>query len=733
MDGLGSDFGSSAPTKYNFGRTARITITNPKPVHYTQVSRDAHVIVLKQVDPPHLPETFLQEDIRRLKDAGKLSVDPHHFDVGKQRIAKLNPGIETSRDLPAEEVDTLDFYRRLVHCVDQMRKAGEASLSDRKLEVAIARAYGELVGARTGAHEGRLAARQRTSVPNMPRPSTFRAWRRKLIKLGDDLIALRDGRKGRAVTRKRRITDPVSLDRLSFWVRAFLDSNNPSMRGLHLKMVDQLKVLNKERLEKGLPEHRIPSLSTFERAIEKLDPHQVTLARDGHSEARRGFKIAARRTGAVGAGDRVAIDNWRTNLMSLKLPNQFWDGVDVELRHKLVKLRFNLCVAICEASKIVLGARLSVNPTTETSLRTLEMVCRNKNAIAIAAGCRSTWDHELTPFAVPADSGNEFIDVDFRAAVRDLGATNEVGPAGHPDVRPYIERFFGTLDVQLMQHFTGRTGRNVLDKGDYDPKAMASVTLDVLTKALVRWIVDVYHNSPHGGLGGETPNDAWERLNRTYGVQPSPSPARMRAIFGFSDKRRIGNRGIRFLGLFYKSRALAELRTRIGQGDIQMRADMQDLGRISVRDLQHDGPWFSVPCEVEGFAGVSADEWIAATRALRLKHAKAAKLREDDVLQALRDIRALGLKAAEEAGIGPTTLLSNTLKELEVELFRSFEIVVAATRGRALEGIFDDVPDAPAGTEPTPEPATLEEPASPARPSTSVGRRRRGSSFLLED
>ena len=46
------------------------------------------------------------------------------------------------------------------------------------------------------------------------------------------------------------------------------------------------------------------------------------------------------------------------------------------------------------------------------------------------------------------------------------------------------------------------------DKGDYDSAAFANVVAEMLGRALVRYIVDVYHNTPHNGLGGQTPNDA---------------------------------------------------------------------------------------------------------------------------------------------------------------------------------------------------------------------------------
>lgn len=197
----------------------------------------------------------------------------------------------------------------------------------------------------------------------------------------------------------------------------------------------------------------------------------------------------------------------------------------------------------------------------------------------------------------------------------------------------------------------------------------------------------------------------------------------MRVAFGIRDQRAIGNRGIRFLGLHYRSRELAVLRQQVAQKPVSIRVNLSDLGQISVQDV--NGAWLVVPCEMSGFDGVSAEEWIATSGALRRKHAAKAKLREWIVLKALADIRKAGIAAAESVGIGPTVLTLEAIKKHERELFVSFDILVASHRGRAFEGLDDDTRDAAEQTDsaPSEEPDSVEEPAS-KRPGET--RRRRG-------
>ncbi|MFG1420048.1 transposase, partial [Xanthobacter sp. V0B-10] len=445
--------------------------------------------------------------------------------------------------------------------------------------------------------------------------------------------------------------------------------------------VDDLRTFaleNDERARKDLDLLPVPSKRTFEREIEKLNQFHVVAARDGENAARRKFRIGGRREGALTAGEKILIDCWRVQLKSLKLPGQFWVGLAEEEINQLKRLRFAVCAAMCEASKVVVGIRICLNPDEETAIETLEMICRDKTNIAHEADCISTWSQAITPGEVGVDNGSEFIGARFQDALIGIGAQYEAGPARQPDARPGIERFFRTADNQLMPLFQGRTFGNVAAKGDYDSDAKANVTIDTLSRALIRWIVDVYHNTPHEGLGGETPKNAWDRLVSTYGVLPPPSAETMRAVFGVSTTRRIQNRGIRVMGLFYRrseDNRLGKLRIKIGQGDVRIKIDRQNLGSILVRENVNGAEWFQVACDLDEMAGVDALSWIETYRSIRRRNLDQSKLSEAVVLGALRDIRRLGLESARAAGLGPSTMTRESLLEIEEREFRDVNIV----------------------------------------------------------
>lgn len=568
-------------------------------------------------------------------------------------------------------------------------------------------------------------SRKQVVTFGIPSPRTFRRMRRELIDSGWDLASLRDKRADRTCRYIPRISEPQAASLMADWVNLYKDRSKPSMAMLYklaigstnasevnrklvargrpaipLDGIKSLAEVNAERAVAGLPPLRAFSLSTFERAIGALDEFEVIAGREGHDVAHRRLKISGRRTTAVRAGERVAMDCWKSQLRTLKLPQTVWEGLDDDLVNATAKLRLTLCVAIDEASRCVLGAYLAVSATAKTAVRAFEMVGRDKQDIADWAGCQGTWKHRCTPETVATDNGSEFINEEFRACVNDVGSRNELGPTSHPDARPIVESFFRNLDQRLMQFFQGRTFANVGEKGSYNPDTVANVTADVLGKALVRYIVDVYHNTPHMGLGGETPNDAWERLNKKYQVLTPWTREVNRAVFGFSDHRRIQNQGIRFLGNFYrisKDNRLAELRKKIGQRDVAIRVDLSNLGRISVRQIGPGNEWFSVRCDRSYMEGVSAQEWVQTCMAMKRKYAQQAGLREEVVIQALNDIRRMGKDSAEASGIGPSTMSDDELRRHERDLFRQLNIVTAANRGTC----WSDLDEAEEGDEVT--------------------------------
>ncbi|WAJ29430.1 hypothetical protein [Antarcticirhabdus aurantiaca] len=724
-------FNVPQPMKFDFGHDTLVTISNPDPLPYVQVDWTKDYLTLCRHDDSRIKQVFPHALLKSLRDEGKLLVEQRKLDEGRQKIAVLNRDVAGTVDVPGHVIDKAVFHHRLVLAIEAMRKAGEASLSDASLAAAIPKAFGAVV-----ADLASVASKGWKPPEKVPSPGTLRRLRRAFAALGDEPLAVRDRRSVCSGNRKPRIEDPIVLAILGKWTKAYLDRRRPTVAGLHRLMQGEFLDLNAQRKSEGLPPLTCPSRSTLERAINRLAKFDVVLAREGKSAARRKFKIAARHEFSLAPGELVFFDNWSIQLSKIPLPKAFWDVIPEEERKRMKRIRLNLCLALCRATRVILAASLSVGPNTATSLRTLEMACKDKDAIARAAGCRSSWNHALTIGTIGVDCGPEFANAAFVAAAVDLGTRIELGIAGEPDARAEMERAFKTLDSQLLQNFSGRTFSNVTDKGEYEADKLASATRELFSKSLVRWIVDVYHNQPHRGLGGETPNDAWIRCCDTYGIVPPPNVHQMRAVFGFASTRRIQAAGVPFLGNYYRGTALGDIHRRIGQGDILIRACLDDLGAIAIKEIGPDTPWHTLPCERKEFRGMTAARWIETAKALRRKHADAAKLREPIVLEALQHLREAGLEAEREAGLLPSMLTDDDIAEAEATVFANFEIVPAKRRGQTLEGVYGPAPDEPAGSDAgkaVPDPADAAKPADAASEPRRRPRRGLTSDFLKKD
>jgi putative transposase len=106
------------------------------------------------------------------------------------------------------------------------------------------------------------------------------------------------------------------------------------------------------------------------------------------------------------------------------------------------------------------------------------------------------------------DNGCDYKDSGFMGCVRQLDITLEVCGPRAPNGKANVERFFRTLNEDLVHTLPGTTFSNPEQRGDYRSQDMAKLTLADLQSRVQNWIDTDYHQRPHRSLG-RAPIDVW--------------------------------------------------------------------------------------------------------------------------------------------------------------------------------------------------------------------------------
>lgn len=182
--------------------------------------------------------------------------------------------------------------------------------------------------------------------------------------------------------------------------------------------------------------------------------------------------------------------------------------------------------------------------------------------------------HAYLAFGVPevlvVDNAIE-LDRDLELACLQLGIELQDMPVRKPWFKGSVERWFRTLNTDLIHVIPGTTFSHFLERGEYDSQKQACMTLDRLWELLHLWIVDVYTQQVHEGVGGHpqgkgVPAQLWQRALEAQ-IVPRLPPSRndLLVLLTRTTKRKVHHYGIEFENLIYQSNALAPLRSKLAR------------------------------------------------------------------------------------------------------------------------------------------------------------------------
>jgi putative transposase len=257
----------------------------------------------------------------------------------------------------------------------------------------------------------------------------------------------------------------------------------------------------------------------------------------------------------------------------------------------------------------------------------------DKTPLAIAVGCETPYEFRGNPWQAAGDEGSAILNSITDGICQAAGIEYLCPQIETPQQRPKIERFFQTLEIRSLLRFSGRAFSNPQVRGKYEAEARAVTTVEELAALIVRFVVDVYHNTPHDGLDGETPRACWLRLTKDFAPRAAGKPL-MRRTFGERYKITLQPNGVEIFGNIYNHPALEARFRDLPQRDYVVIVDEEDLGGISFELEQ--GKWLEVPGP-DCMNGVSAVVWNMALATMRREHKHVEMIAEPIVLRAVAD------------------------------------------------------------------------------------------------
>lgn len=675
----------SNPTQ--FAQNARLAITKFDRVTIEGCGYRLHQetevgFVFLRDDETQLAHQFSHEDMQRLSNAHRIRVERGYF--APEFAARRQLHASTAYGgLTASVKTRLSKREAYAQAAFELHNEGTMKFTDESIKANTDALMGRAVKLADNLNrEGKSKLTKAEDFSQPPAPRTLRRWSAALNEFG------RSGLVDRIDSRGNRSSNlgPEELGLMMNAVRKYLSPEKPSIKLIHEDVVLGFDQRNEQRKANGLDTLIVPSRETVRRTIRALDPYQVELARNGEAAARKKFRPVLNGIFVTRPLERVEIDEWTVDVMTFlestgmyalmsdedkRSLGLFVEGdEDVDGKKKKKVGRWTLTAAICCATRCIVGMVLSRNPGAEAAVQLLEMITTNKGAWSDAVGGLTPWDMHGTPELIVFDGGPAFKSQRFRMAINDLGIMWEMAMNGVPENRGTIERVFGTFATDFAPRLAGHTFNSILEKGDADPEKRAALTLDDFTFALIRWVTDIYHNTPHRGLGGETPVKAWRRLSREYGVSSSPDMEMMRLCFGQERQYRLDKTGITILGVRYQSQALHQHMLRKDPHEVDVRWHPKDIGAISVRIGK---AWFEIPALDSTLDGVAAQTWLTAVRQTKSANPKANRMDNVAVREAIKAIAARNEQAKLASSLNLEDWSDERMEHAETNLLAGIE------------------------------------------------------------
>jgi len=353
---------------------------------------------------------------------------------------------------------------------------------------------------------------------------------------------------------------------------AFKASPQATCRNVYTRLLGKIEIDNQRTL--GTEPIKPPSLRTLYRLIARAEVYKIVVLKEGKAAADRRFRIGKIGVKTSRILERVEIDH--TPLDLFLIDERTW----------LPLGRPTLTVVIDHYSRMLLGYYLSFDsPSTAAVMGSLRHAILPKNPAATVMPNLKTenaWPCYGRPEVMVVDNGLEFHSNDLESVAYDLGIRIQYCPKHTPRFKGVVERYLKTINYFFAHQLPGTSFAKFYQRGDYDPQKCALLTFAEFKHLFEKWVVDVYAQTLHRGMG-TTPWTRWhDSISHYEPVLPDDLHTLQRRI-GLVAERSLRRDGIFLHGIRYSGDEVGSILRGFGEGvKVRIVYDPEDLGEIQV-------------------------------------------------------------------------------------------------------------------------------------------------------
>lgn len=436
---------------------------------------------------------------------------------------------------------------------------------------------------------------------NPPSYFSLNRWQNRQLIANGDFRSLIPRTDRRGPHRRYQDTQIIKYFEESL-IEVFRKSPKSKVEDVRDKLSEKIKEENIWR-----PKHLqliLPSRSTCYRLLNEIDRFEVDTLREGKRIASRKYRLVGKGVGTTRITERYEIDHTPLDVFVIDQNTGLPLGrplITIVLDH-YSRMPVGYYVSFSSPSAAVVQAALkhAILPKILTKVPNLSI--------------NNEWICWGIPELLAMDNGLEFHGSALEYLAFNLYIQLMFCPKHEPQFKGSIERFIKTLNYQCVHLLPGMSFAKYYERGDYSPDQKAIFTLTELKAILEKWMLDVYAQKIHSGIG-VTPYSRWKKGLEVVTPTLPKNVDQLSPIFGIPVIRSLRKDGIVINNIRYSDSGLQAILSKYGPGvRVTATYDPDDLGEIHVFE----------PDNNEDFVRVSA---------VNLEYAKGLTSYQNEVIQ----------------------------------------------------------------------------------------------------